>query len=60
MGDVLEFAIPCHPFVTQIRHLLSLDVFEVDASEARRQNEDYFDEPRRVPFVECNIRLYQK
>ena len=26
MRDVFEFAIPCHPFNPQIRHLLNLEV----------------------------------
>jgi len=28
MGDVFEFAIPCHPFNPQIRHLLNMALSE--------------------------------
>ena len=38
MGDVFEFAIPCHPFNPQIRHLLSLElVADLGVSSALRK-----------------------
>ena len=48
MGDVFEFAIPCHPFNPQIRHLLSLDRNANFGCETRCDEQG---ESRRVPWL---------